>query len=84
MTGITAEQSGLSTYAESVLYHNGIKTCRIRWPSTNILTIEVDPSRLNQAQALLPVIQQRAGLLVRVELHQPPVTKPDAAAPVDD
>lgn len=71
MTGITAGQSGLSTYAEAVLRQNGIKSCRTRWASPDVLTIEVDPTRLAQAQRILPIIQQRAGQDVRVELHQP-------------
>jgi hypothetical protein len=71
MTGVSAEQSGLSSYAEAVLRHNGIKSCRTRWPSDDVLSIEVDPMRLQKAERLLPIIQQRAGADVRVEMHQP-------------
>jgi hypothetical protein len=69
--GATADQSGLSTYAEAVLRQNGIKSCRTRWESTEVLSIEVDPTRIDKARKLLPIIQQRAGRHIRVELHQP-------------
>jgi hypothetical protein len=68
---VTAGQSGLSVYAEAVLRQNGIKSCRTRWAATDVLSIEVDPTRLDQAQRLLPIIQQRAGAHVHVELRQP-------------
>jgi hypothetical protein len=71
VTGVTAGQSGLSAYAEAVLRQNGIKSCRTRWAGTDVLSIEVDPTRLEKAQSLLPIIQQRAGRAVHVELHQP-------------
>jgi hypothetical protein len=71
VTGATAGQSGLSTYAEAVLRQNGIKSCRTRWASADVLSIEVDPTRVDKAQKLLPIIQQRAGTHVHVELHQP-------------
>jgi hypothetical protein len=70
MTDVTAGQSGLSTYAEAVLRQNGIKTCRTRWPSSDVLSIEVDPIRVAKVQTLLPIIQLRAGTQVRVELNQ--------------
>jgi hypothetical protein len=71
VTGVTADQSGLSTYAEAVLRQNGIKSCRTRWASPDVLSIEVDPTRIDKAQSLLPIIQQRAGKDINVELHQP-------------
>jgi hypothetical protein len=71
MTGATAGQSGLSTYAEAVLRQNGIKSCRTRWSGTDVLSIEVDPTRVDLAQKLLPIIQQRAGNHIQVQLHQP-------------
>jgi hypothetical protein len=71
VTGVTADQSGLSTYAEAVLRQNGIKSCRTQWSSTNVLSIEVDPTRIDKAQKLLPIIQQRAGQHIHVELRQP-------------
>jgi hypothetical protein len=67
---MTAEQSGLGIYAEAVLRQNGIKSCRVRWPSSDVVSIEVDPTRRDQVQRLLPIIQQRAGENVHVELHQ--------------
>lgn len=79
MSGLTAEQSGLSTYAEAVLRHNGIKSCRARWPSPDVLTLEVDPTRLAKARSLLPTIQQRAGKNTTVEMHQPTAQDDDAA-----
>ncbi len=71
MTGVTAGQSGLSSYAEAVLRQNGIKNCRMRWPSLDVLSIEVDPMRFQKAEWLIPIIQQRAGKQVRVEMHEP-------------
>ena len=71
MTDVTVDQSGLSTYAEAVLRQNGIKSCRTRWTSTDVLSIEVDPTRVDKAQSLLPIIQQRAGKRINVVLHQP-------------
>jgi hypothetical protein len=71
VTGVTADQSDLSTYAEAVLRQNGIKSCRTRWASPDVLSIEVDPTRIDKAQSLLPIIQQRAGKHINVELHQP-------------
>jgi hypothetical protein len=71
VTGVTADQSGLSTYAQAVLRQNGIKSCRTRWASADVLSIEVDPTRIDKAQSLLPIIQQRAGKHINVELHQP-------------
>ena len=71
MTGVTADQSGLSTYAEAVLRQNGIKSCRTRWATADVLSIEVDPTRVDKAQSLLPIIQQRAGNHINVELHLP-------------
>jgi hypothetical protein len=71
MTDNTALQSQLSSYAQEVLRHNGIKSCRTRWTAADVLSIEVDPSRVAKARPLLSIIQQRGGTAVRVELHEP-------------
>lgn len=83
MTDVTAGQSDLSIYAEAVLRHNGIKSCRVRWVRPDLLSIEVDPTRRDQAQRLLPIIERRAGNHVHVQLHQPTPQTADVT-PVDD
>jgi hypothetical protein len=47
-----------------------------------VLCIEVDPTRIDKAQKLLPIIQQRAGKHVHVEVHQP--TSPENVRRVAD
>jgi hypothetical protein len=80
VTGVTTEQTGLSTYAEAVLRQNGIKSCRVRWPAPEVLSIEVDPTRRAQALRLLPIIQQRAGTGIDVQLLEP--SAPSESVPV--
>jgi hypothetical protein len=70
VTEMKAAQSGLAVYAEAVLRQHGVKSCRVRWPSNDVLTIEVDPTRRDQVARLLPIIQQRAGKNVVIEMHE--------------
>jgi hypothetical protein len=83
MADTTSDQSKLGSYAEAVLRQNGIKDCRIRWVSTDVLTIEVNPTRVDKARTLLPVIQQRAGQQVHVRLHQPSSDNADVKSPAN-
>jgi hypothetical protein len=57
---MTADQSALREYAQSVLRHYGVKANRAAWTSATVLALTVDPSAVTKAKSIMPIIEKRA------------------------
>jgi hypothetical protein len=60
MTTMTTEQTQLREYAQAVLRQYGVKANQARWVTPEVLALIVDPTAVEKARRLLPLIETRA------------------------